>query len=256
MKPTEASTVRARLWDGPTRIVHWALVVLIGFAWWAGETHHMDWHRLAGYGALGLLVFRLIWGFVGSGTARFANFVKHPGETLAYIRTLPSRSHVESHGHNPLGAWSVLAILAALVVQVVSGLFTVESHGHNPLGAWSVLAILAALVVQVVSGLFTVDVDGLESGPLSDRVSFDTGRTFAEWHHTSFHALQILVALHLAAIAFYAVYKKADLVGPMVTGTGRFKGHPEIAFAPLWRAAVVAAAAAALTWWTAKGLRF
>jgi len=225
MKPTEASTVRARLWDGPTRIVHWALVVLIGFAWWAGETHHMDWHRLAGYGALGLLVFRLIWGFVGSGTARFANFVKHPGETLAYIRTLPSRSHV-------------------------------ESHGHNPLGAWSVLAILAALVVQVVSGLFTVDVDGLESGPLSDRVSFDTGRTFAEWHHTSFHALQILVALHLAAIAFYAVYKKADLVGPMVTGTGRFKGHPEIAFAPLWRAAVVAAAAAALTWWTAKGLRF
>ena len=225
MKPTEASTVRARLWDGPTRIVHWALVVLIGFAWWAGETHHMDWHRLAGYGAVGLLVFRLIWGFVGSGTARFANFVKHPGETLAYIRTLPSRSHV-------------------------------ESHGHNPLGAWSVLAILAALVVQVVSGLFTVDVDGLESGPLSDRVSFDTGRTFAEWHHTSFHALQILVALHLAAIAFYAVYKKADLVGPMVTGTGRFKGHPEIAFAPLWRAAVVAAAAAALTWWTAKGLRF
>lgn len=220
----DAPTVHARLWDGPTRIVHWALVCLIGFAWWAAETHHMDWHRLAGFTILGLLVFRLIWGFVGSGTARFANFVKHPGETLAYIRTLPSRTHT-------------------------------ESHGHNPLGALSVLAILAALVVQVVSGLFTVDVDGLESGPLSDRVSFDTGRLFAKWHHTSFSALQTLVALHLAAIVFYAVYKKADLVGPMVTGRGRFKGHPDIAFAPLWRAAVVAAAAAALAWWTAKGLR-
>jgi cytochrome b len=108
----------------------------------------------------------------------------------------------------------------------------------------------------VVSGLFAVDIDGLESGPLSDRVSFDTGRLFASWHHLSFTALQILVALHLAAILFYAVYKRADLVGPMVTGTGKFKGHPDIAFAPLWRAVLIAAAAAAFAWWTAKGLRF
>ena len=78
-----APKVRARLWDAPTRIVHWGLVVLIGFAWWSAETHHMDWHRLAGYGVLGLLAFRLAWGFVGSGTARFASFVKPPGATLA-----------------------------------------------------------------------------------------------------------------------------------------------------------------------------
>jgi cytochrome b len=219
---SEAPTVRAKLWDGPTRIVHWALVALIGFAWWAGETHHMDWHRLAGYGVLGLLVFRLIWGFVGSGTARFSSFVKHPAATLAYVRTLPSRSHA-------------------------------DAHGHNPLGAWSVLAILTALVVQVVSGLFAVDIDGLESGPLSDRVSFDTGRSFAKWHHLSFTGLQILVALHLAAIIFYAVYKRADLVGPMVTGTGKFKGHPDIAFAPLWRAALIAVVAVLVAWWVSKG---
>lgn len=222
---SEAPTVRAKLWDGPTRIVHWALVALIGFSWWAGETHHMDWHRLSGYGVLGLLVFRLIWGFAGSGTARFASFVKDPAATLAYIRTLPSRTHV-------------------------------HVHGHNPLGAWSVLAILTALVVQVVSGLFAVDIDGLESGPLSDRVSFDTGRLFAKWHHLSFTGLQILVALHLAAIIFYAVYKRADLVGPMVTGTGKFKGHPDIAFAPLWRAVLIALVAGLVAWWTSKGLRF
>jgi cytochrome b len=219
----EAPSVRARLWDGPTRIVHWSLVVLIGFAWWAGETGHMDWHRLAGYGVLGLLVFRLLWGFVGSATARFASFVKGPGETLAYVRTLPSRAHV---GH----------------------------PGHNPLGAISVLAILAALVVQVGSGLFAVDVDGLESGPLSDRVDFDTGRLFARWHHLSFSALQALVVLHLIAIVFYAVYKRADLVGPMVTGRGKFPKHPELQFAPLWRALLVAAAAAFVAGWTAKGL--
>lgn len=222
---SDTPTIRARLWDGPTRIVHWSLVALIGFAWWAGETHHMDWHRMAGYGVLGLLVFRLIWGFVGSGTARFANFVKAPAATLAYMRTLPSRSHA-------------------------------DSHGHNPLGAVSVLAILAALIVQVVSGLFTVDIDGLESGPLSDRVSFDTGRMFAKWHHLSFTALEVLVALHIAAIIFYAVYKRADLVGPMVTGTGKFRRHPDISFAPLWRAILVAVVAALIAWWATKGFRF
>jgi cytochrome b len=222
---SDAPTIRARLWDGPTRIVHWSLVALIGFAWWAGETHHMDWHRMAGYGVLGLLVFRLAWGFVGSGTARFANFVRAPAATLAYVRTLPSRAHA-------------------------------DSHGHNPLGALSVLAILAALIVQVVSGLFTVDIDGLESGPLSDRVSFDTGRLFAKWHHQSFTALEVLVVLHIAAIIFYAVYKRADLVGPMVTGTGKFRRHPEISFAPAWRAILVAVVAGLIAWWATKGFRF
>lgn len=220
----DAPSVRARLWDGPTRIVHWALIVLIGFAWWAGETGHMDWHRLAGYAVLGLLVFRLAWGFLGSSTARFASFVKGPAATLAYVRTLPSRAH-----------------------QAVAG--------HNPLGGWSVLALLAALIVQVISGLFSVDVDGLESGPLSDRVDFDTGRLFAKWHHWSFRGLEALVVLHLAAVAFYAAYKRADLVRPMITGRGKFSTDPKLSFAPLWRAAVVAAAAAGVAWWAANGFR-
>lgn len=219
------SPVRARLWDGPTRIVHWALVALIGFAWWAAETHHMDWHRLAGYGVLGLLVFRIVWGVVGSRSARFASFVRGPAATLAYVRSLPSRAH----GDMP---------------------------GHNPLGAWSVLAILATLVVQVVTGLFAVDVDGIESGPLSDRVEFDTGRLFAKIHHLSFSALEALVVLHLVAIVFYAAYKRADLVRPMVTGRGRFARDPELAFAPVWLAVLVAVAAAFVAWWASRGLRF
>jgi cytochrome b len=220
----EASSVRARLWDGPTRVVHWALVVLIPFAWWSAEAGKMDWHRLAGYGVTGLIVFRLIWGFAGSASARFAGFVRGPGATLAYLRTLPSRARK-------------------------------DLPGHNPLGAWSVLAILAVLVAQVVTGLFAVDVDAIEAGPLSDRVDFDTGRLFAKWHHWSFWALEALVALHVAAVVFYLTYKRANLIAAMVTGRQAFAEDPKLAFAPAWRAALAAVAAGFIAWFVARGLR-
>jgi cytochrome b len=220
----EASSVRARLWDGPTRVVHWALVVLIPFAWWSAEAGKMDWHRLAGYGVTGLIVFRLIWGFAGSASARFAGFVRGPGATLAYLRTLPSRARK-------------------------------DLPGHNPLGAWSVLAILAVLVAQVVTGLFAVDVDAIEAGPLSDRVDFDTGRLFAKWHHWSFWALEALVALHVAAVVFYLTYKRANLIAAMVTGRQAFAEDPKLAFAPAWRAALAAVAAGLIAWFAARGMR-
>ncbi len=219
-----AAVVRARLWDGPTRIVHWSLVILIVLAWWSAENDKMDWHRWSGYGVLGLIAFRLIWGFAGSGSARFASFVRGPAATLAYARTLPSRAHA-------------------------------DTPGHNPLGAWSVVAIIAAVAAQVVTGLFAVDVDGIESGPLSDRVSFDTGRLLAKWHHWSFWVLEALVVVHIAAIAFYLTYKRSNLIGPMVTGRRDFAADPGLKFAPLWRAVLVAAVAAALTGWVMKGLR-
>jgi cytochrome b len=219
-----ATDVRVRLWDGPTRLVHWSLAGLIGFAWWSAEAGRLEWHRWSGYAVLGLLVFRLIWGFAGSASARFTGFVRGPAATLAYLRTLPERVHV-------------------------------EVPGHNPLGALSVLAILTVLIVQVVTGLFAVDIDGLESGPLSDRVSFDTGRLLAHWHHLSFSALQALVALHLAAVAFYLAYKRSNLVGPMITGRARFASDPGLRFAPAWRVLVVAALAALAAWFAARGLR-
>lgn len=221
----ETATVRARLWDGPTRIVHWLLVAALGFAWWSAENDKLEWHRWAGYSVLGLLVFRLIWGFVGSRTARFGSFVRGPAATLAYLKTLPDRGHA-------------------------------DTAGHNPMGALSVLAILAVLIVQVVTGLFAVDIDAFEAGPLSDRVDFDRGRLFAQWHHWSFTALQVLVVLHLAAIGFYLVYKRANLIGPMITGRRGFARDPGLAFAPLWRALLVAAVAFAMMAWVSKGAHF
>lgn len=217
--------VRVQLWDLPTRVTHWALVLLVPFAWWSAEVGRMDWHRWSGYAILALLVFRLIWGFAGSTSARFVSFVRSPAATWAYVRTLPSRA----------GS---------------------DLPGHNPLGAWSVLALLAVLIAQVVTGLYAVDVDAIEAGPLSDRVSFDTGRLLARLHHWSFWALEALVALHLAAIAFYLLYKRSNLVWPMLRGWRSFTEDPKLRGAPVWRALAAAAVAAAVAWWVARGLKF
>ena len=124
------------------------------------------------------------------------------------------------------------------------------------MGALSVLALLAVLVVQVATGLFAVDVDAIEAGPLSDRVSFETGRLLAKWHHWSFTALEVLVVLHLAAVVFYLVYKRSNLVGPMITGRRWFASDPALRFAPWWRVLLVALIAFALMAWVSKGLRF
>jgi cytochrome b len=225
MSEAVEAAVRARLWDAPTRIVHWALVALIAFAWWSGEAGKLQWHRWSGYAILGLLAFRLVWGFVGSGNVRFASFVKGPLKTLGYLRTLPNRDPT-------------------------------DAPGHNPLGAWSVVAILAVLAVSIITGLFAVDVDVFEAGPLSDRVDFDTGRRIAEWHDLAFHALQVLVVLHVAAVVFYFVWKRSNLIGPMITGRRRVAADPGLSFAPLWRTVVVALVAAAFAWWVSKGARF
>src|SRR5688572_22217569 len=103
----------------------------------------MDWHRYSGYTMLGLLTFRIYWGIAGSSTARFARFVAGPRAVLNHLR-LPREERA-------------------------------RVMGHTPLGGWSVVALLLAMIVQVSLGLFATDIDGIESGPLSHLVSFDTG---------------------------------------------------------------------------------
>ncbi|MFN3523897.1 MAG: cytochrome b/b6 domain-containing protein [Phenylobacterium sp.] len=226
MSEPPAPGVRVRLWDLPTRLIHWSLVALVAFSWWSAEEGEMELHRYSGYAVLALLVFRLYWGFAGSSTARFAGFVKGPAAVAAHLRSFAQRGPS-------------------------------DIAGHNPLGALSVLALLAALIAQVGFGLFAVDVDGLESGPLSHLVDFDTGRVFAELHETSFNVLLVLIGLHLAAIAFYLVYKRDNLVRPMVTGWRTFSGPaPAVRFAPAWRILVGVVLAAAAAWAVARGFRF
>jgi len=216
--------VLVKVWDGPVRIVHWLLVALIAFSWWASEDH-LNWHRWSGYTILGLVVFRIYWGFAGAGAARFSSFVKGPKAIAAYAAQVGRRD-------------------AAV------------GPGHNPLGALSVLAFLAVLLVQVGTGLFVVDIDAFEGGPLSDRVSYDTGRALAEIHETSFRVLQALVVLHVGAVLFYWLWKRTNLVGAMITGKRTLPGDPGLAGAPVWRLVVGVVLAAAIAWALSKGLRF
>lgn len=220
--PTKGAHVAARvaLWDFPTRLVHWSVAALVPFSWWSATHDHLPWHRLSGYLILGLLIFRLVWGFAGPASARFGAFLKGPAAVAAYLRGR---------------AGPVL--------------------GHNPLGGWSVAAMLAALALQVGLGLFSVDEDGFEPGPLSRFLSFDASRAVAKLHHLTFWLLLALIALHLGAIAFHAA-RGRNLIGPMITGRAALvPGADAPRPVPAWRTLAAALAAAALAWFVARGLR-
>ncbi|MDB6160952.1 MAG: Ni/Fe-hydrogenase 1 b-type cytochrome subunit [Gammaproteobacteria bacterium] len=208
-----------RVWDGATRLVHWLLVALVGLSWWTASHHRMNYHRYSGYALLGVLAFRLYWGVFGSTTARFAHFVKGPRSIWRYLRSR--------------------ALKAA--------------PGHNPLGALSVLALLGLLLGQVTLGLFCVDVDGLESGPLSHWVTFETGRACARLHRIGFDVLKVLILLHIVAVLLYWVFKRDNLIRPMITGSKGWSHGPlpRIEFAPRWHAVLGIALAALLVWYVA-----
>ena len=228
VKPVIAAETAAgtpvRLWDLPVRLFHWSLAVLIALLWWSHENHDMDLHITLGLITLGLVVFRLLWGLVGSSTARFAGFIKGPGAIRRYLAGLKSGT-----GEHVIG--------------------------HNPLGALSVIALLGAVAVQVGLGLFAQDHDALNSGPLNFFVSYDTAKEASELHEAMFNVILGLVVLHLAAILYYRFIKRDNLVGPMLTGRRVFdRAVPTPRIAPLWLALVCAAVAAALAVWVNWGL--
>ena len=219
---TTPSRPAVRVWDVPVRLVHWATVIAVALSWWTGETGRLEWHRWSGYALLGLVTFRIYWGFFGSSTARFRQFVRGPRAVAGYLR----------------GAWNVAA-------------------GHNPLGALSVLALIVLLLAQVMLGLFAVDVDGIESGPLSLYVSFETGRLAAEWHEDVFNVLMAMVVLHILAIAWYRLVKKEKLVEAMIHGTRAYpQDLPPVQHASLLRLVVGIVLASGFAWAVACAFEF
>jgi cytochrome b len=173
----------APVWDLPVRLFHWSIVLLIGLSWWSAEESLDRVHFWSGHFLLFLLVFRILWGFAGSSTARFATFVRGPAAILAYLR--------DGGDGRP---------------------------GHSPIGALSVLALLLALFVQIASGLVQIDEDDFVEGPLAGLVGYDTAELAHDVHEWSFNMLLALVALHLLAIAYYRLVRGRSLVRPMVTG--------------------------------------
>lgn len=210
------------VWDWPVRITHWALVVLFALQWWSGKAGKLDLHTKFGMMFVGLLAFRILWGLFGSSTARFARFVGGPRAVWTY---------------------------AAGLFKPAEGAAMI---GHNPMGGWSIVAMLALLTLQVGFGLFAVDTDGLESGPLAYKVSFDQGRWAAHAHGLVFNLLLALTALHVAAAVFYLVQRRENLIGPMLTGRRRAPaGTAPMARVGWWRvllALALAYAVMSLVW--------
>lgn len=183
-----AGSTPVYVWDVPTRIFHWSLLAAVATSLISAELGYMSVHLISGHVVLALLIFRLCWGFFGGRHARFASFVKGPVTVLKYACRLKS-------GETP-------------------------AHlGHNPMGGWSVLAIIAALTVQASSGLFAND-DILTEGPLADTVTKSTSDFLTYIHNLSSNAVYVLIVLHLAAVAFYT-FKGHGIIRAMIDGRTR-----------------------------------
>lgn len=205
--------MRVRVWDLPTRLFHWTLAVLVVFSFVTGKlgAGWMAWHVKSGYAILALLAFRLGWGVVGSDTARFSRFVRGWRAGVDYGRTLLAGAPTAFTGHNPLGGWMVLAMLAALSLQAVTGLFA--------------------------------DDEVRTQGPLAASVAESTVRLMTRIHSWNEWFVVALVAVHVVAIATYQWGLRRDLVGPMVHGMNESASAPRMA-ATAWAVAVLAAAVA------------
>ncbi len=193
------------------------LAGLIAFSWWSVHNHHTGWHIWSGCAILTLLIFRLLWGFVGSSTARFTSFVGGPRAVADYLR----------------GRWSGI--------------------GHNPLGALSVLVLFGALAVQVGLGLVAEDEDGLFTGPLYRLVSIDTSDKARDLHESWFNVILGLIVLHVAAIIYYRLRGRA-LTKAMITGRAAVPAATKpMRPGKWWVALLCLAAGIAITRWIIAG---
>jgi len=200
------------LWDKPTRLFHWALVLCIVLAWLSAEQQWYEIHLYTGYSVIVLVVFRVLWGFIGSLHSRFSDFVVGPAKLDHYLRT---------------GEYS--------------------SAGHNPLGALSVMALLLLLLVQAVSGLFNSD-DILFSGPLHYWASTELRDLMGQVHDLLFNLLLGLIALHIGAVFYHQRRHQLPLVRAMILGRapGREGQESPVAW---WPAIVVVTVLACLLVW-------
>jgi len=207
------------VWDVPTRLFHWTLVALIAFSWWSAEEHHTDWHIWSGIAVLTLLTFRMLWGLFGSSTARFRNFIRGPNAVFSYMR----------------GQW--------------------RGTGHSPLGALSVIALLGLIAVQLTLGLFSSDEDGLVSGPLASFISSGASEEATDLHEDFFNVLLVFIGIHVAAVIFYWIVKRQNLIGPMLTGRAELDPEAEPMRPGKWWAALLCLIAAlAFARWVLAGV--
>lgn len=221
--PQDASR---RIWDLPTRVIHWGLVLSVFGAWLTRELEGdwFAWHTRFGYAVLLLAVTRIVWGFVGTRHARFGDFVRGPRAILRYLRGGTDEAGQRIAGHNPLGALMVLALLLMLLTQATLGLFAND---------------------QVMS-----------TGPLFGYVSAETSDRLTSLHKQLFDVIVVAIAVHVAAALFYLWARRENLILPMITGRKPGDllppGASDIGSSRTLLAVGIAAALGALLWWVVK----
>jgi cytochrome b len=215
----QSGEIEVKVWDAPVRLFHWLLVLLFAFMFFSGKSGSdwMEWHMRAGYAILALILFRILWGFVGSTHARFSSFLAGPSACLQFARKLLARAPAPSAGHNPLGGWMVLVLLLALLFQAGTGLFAND--------------------------------DLLTEGPLAAFISKATSDRLSVFHSWNFNLLLLLAALHIAAVLYHAGFMKENLIGAMFTGVKHLPadagaGSAPARFASPWLALVLLLVAA------------
>lgn len=178
-----------RVWDAPTRLCHWTIVLLVAVSYLSIQKSWMELHALSGYAVLTLLVFRLAWGIVGSDTARFSRFLRSPVAAFRHLAHFPRREPDTEIGHSAAGGWMVLAMLLLLLAQAGTGLFSNDEIASE--------------------------------GPLAHHVARDVSNRISALHGTIFNLMLVLISIHVLAIISYAIVKRHDLVRPMITGKKR-----------------------------------
>jgi cytochrome b len=229
VKPRQPIATLVPVWDPFVRLFHWLLVIGIATAWWTGDEGWMDIHYKIGLAIIGLIVFRLLWGLVGSPAARFRHFLKGPRAIIGYMKTMFAAKPSYAFGHNAGGGLMVAGLLLVLLVQSVSGLFNTD--------------------------------DVLFEGPYFEKVPDWFSRLMGYLHDQLFNLILVLVGLHIAVIAMYLLWKRENLVRAMVLGSARLpeataraaRQNGETRFASPFRALICGAIAVAVPlaiYWT------
>jgi cytochrome b len=208
----ESKTIR--VWDLPVRVFHWSLVILFTLAYFTGDEENQL-HIYSGYAVLGLVLLRILWGFIGTRYARFTDFIYKPGSVIEYLKRLKSSSPQRYIGHTPPGGWMILALLASLLVTSATGLQVYGLEGKGPLAA-------DATTIGVISPAYAnEDEDERERGhsEAAGEQENESDEEFWEELHEFFANLTVLlILLHVAGVVISSRLHGENLVKAMISG--------------------------------------
>jgi cytochrome b len=195
-----------KVWDIAVRVFHWSLVAGFVIAYLSGEDEDSMLHIYAGYVVCGLILFRILWGFIGTKYARFRDFIHGPAITRAYLKSLLSRKPAHYLGHNPAGGWMVILLLISLFVVSWSGLEAYAAEGKGP---------LASVDISIINAAFA---HGDGDGHDDDRGELEGDDFWEEIHEATVNFSLFLVAVHILGVIVSSVLHRENLVRAMITG--------------------------------------